>query len=246
MNSASKYTSQGFPKQAASFCDTMRSYGSFIGRHGMAVVRAAWTAYVDQQHRYPTGLIGQIIGERMLRQHAPETEWSVGLLQLQPTDRILEIGFGAGRGLALALAQAHQGRITGVDLSPAMIRAAAWRNRTAIERGQLLLVRGDVATLPFGEQCFDKLFSIHTFYFWPDLRAVCTRLIAILAHSGRLVSTFATARKLPNGDWNYWDVHRQAEALVKQLDQHPNVTATLMYGPDSRAYNNVAIVIDKA
>ena len=212
----------------------------------MTAVRAPWAAYIDQQHRYPTGLVGQIIGERMLRQHAPETKWSVGLLHLQPTDRTLEIGFGAGRGLALALAQVHQGCVTGVDLSPTMIRAAARRNRIAIERGQLFLVRGNVATLPFEEQRFDKLLSVHTFYFWPDPRAVCMQLVTILAHRGRLVSTFATARKLPNGGWNYWDIHHLAESLVKELDRYPNITATLLYGPDSRAYNNVAIVIDKA
>jgi SAM-dependent methyltransferase len=212
----------------------------------MTAVRTPWAAYVDQQHRYPTGFVGQIIGERMLRQHAPETEWSIELLHLQATDQILEIGFGAGRGLALALAQADEGRVTGVDLSPTMLRAAARRNRTAIERGQLFLVRGNVATLPFREQRFDKLLSIHTFYFWPDPSSVCTRLITLLAHNSRLVSTFATARKLPNGDWRYWEIHRQAEALVKELDHDPNITATLLYGPDSRAYNNVAIVIDKA
>ena len=212
----------------------------------MTTVRTLWAAYVDRQHRYPTGLVGQIIGERMLRQHAPETEWSIGLLHLQATDRMLEIGFGAGQGLALALAQIHQGCVTGIDLSPTMIRAATRRNRTAIERGQLLLVRGNVASLPFRDQYFDKLLSLHTFYFWPDPRAICTRLVSILAHTGRLVSTFATARKLANGDWNYWEVHQQAEALVKQLDHDPNITATLLYGPDSRTYNNVAIMIDKA
>jgi SAM-dependent methyltransferase len=223
----------------------MLPYSDFIGRYDMTALRAHWTAYIDQQHRYPTGLVGRIIGERMLRQHAPENEWSIGLLHLQPTDRILEIGFGAGRGLALALAQAHQGQVTGVDLSPTMIRAAARRNRTAVERGQLILVRGNIATLPFGEQRFDKVFSLHTFYFWPDPRAVCTRLVSLLAHAGRLVSTCATACKLPNGDWNYWDVHQLAKALVKEFDQYPNIAATLLYGPDSRAYNNVAIVIDK-
>jgi SAM-dependent methyltransferase len=212
----------------------------------MTAVRTPWAAYIDRQHRYPTGFVGQIIGRRMLRQHAPETAWSVGLLHIQPIDRILEIGFGAGRGLALALTQAHLGCVTGVDLSRTMIRAAARRNRLAIERGQLFLVCGDVATLPFEEQRFDKLFSVHTFYFWPDPRAVCTRLITILAHGGRLVSTFATARRLPNGDWKYWDIHPLAEALIQELDQYPNITATLRYGPDSRAYNNVAIVIDKA
>src|SRR4051794_23962152 len=88
-----------------------------MGEFSMTAFRAQWSAYVDRQHRYPTGLVGQIVGERMLRQHAPETDWSIGLLQLQPTDRILEIGSGAGRGLALALAHAHQGRVTGVDRS---------------------------------------------------------------------------------------------------------------------------------
>jgi ubiquinone/menaquinone biosynthesis C-methylase UbiE len=201
---------------------------------------------VDQQHRYPSGFIGQIIGERMLRQHAPETDWSIDLLHLQPTDRVLEIGFGAGRGLTRILEQAHQRRVTGMDLSPTMIRAAVRRNRTAIVRGQLILVRGNIATLPFGEQRFDKLCSTHTFYFWPDPWAVCTQLIRLLAHGGRLVSTFATARKRPNGEWQYWEVQHVAEALVKAFDPYPNIAATLLYGPNSRTYNNVAIVIDKA
>jgi ubiquinone/menaquinone biosynthesis C-methylase UbiE len=212
----------------------------------MAALRTLWAAYVDRQHRYPTGVVGQIIGERMLRQHTPETNWSIGLLNIQATDRILEIGFGAGRGLALALKRASQGRVTGLDLSSTMIRAAAQRNRTAIQRGQLVLLRGNVATLPFGQQLFDKLFTIHTFYFWPDPCAVCTRLVGLLARPGRLISTFATARKFPNGEWRYWDVQRRAEALVNEFDQHPGLRATLLYGPDSREYNNVAIAIDKA
>jgi SAM-dependent methyltransferase len=212
----------------------------------MQVLRAQWTAYIDQQHRYPAGLVGQIIGERMLRQHARETEWSVGLLNIQPADRMLEIGFGAGRGLTLALAQAYRGCVIGVDLSPTMIRAAIRRNQAAIEQGRLALLRGNIAALPFGEERFDKLFSIHTFYFWLDPGAVCTQLISLLAHGGRLVSTFATAHRLPNGDWSYWEVHRRAEALAQEFDRYPNITATLLYGPDSRQYNNVAIVIDRA
>jgi SAM-dependent methyltransferase len=189
--------------------------------------------------------VGQIISERMLLQHAPETEWTVGLLSLQPADRVLEIGFGAGRGLALAVDRAYQGRVTGVDLSPMMLRVAARRNRAAIKRGQLALLRGDITALPFGKHRFDKLFSIHTFYFWPDRRAVAIHLIDLLAEGGRLVSTFATARRLANREWQFWDVQRQAETLVLELDRYPNVTAKLMYGPDSRQFNNVAIVVDK-
>ena len=211
----------------------------------MKAFSASWAAYLDRQHQSPSGLVGQFIAERMVRQHAPETHWSIALLNLQPTDRILEIGFGAGRALALAVEQAHHGRITGMDLSPTMIRAATRRNRTAIEHGQLCLLRGTIGALPFGQRAFDKLFSIHTFYFWPEPHTVCRHLVSLLAEGGRLVSTLATAHRQANGEWSYWDVQQAVAALVKELDQCPGITATLEYGPDSRDYNNVAIVIDK-
>ena len=211
----------------------------------MTALKARWSAYLDQQHRYPSGLIGWLIGERMRRQHTPETEWSVDLLQLQPTDRVLEIGFGVGRGLALTLQQAIQGRVTGMDLSATMVQAASRRNRAALAHGQLALLRGDIAQLPFGNQQFDKIFSIHTFYFWPDPSAICQQLINLLARGGRLVSTFATAHSLPDGERVYWPVHQRAEVLVREVEQQTNSAAHLAIGPDSRQYNNVAVVIDR-
>ena len=211
----------------------------------MTAFRKQWSAYIDRQHRYPTGLIGRLIGERMRRQHAPETEWSVDLLDLQPTDRVLEIGFGAGRGLGLALRQAIQGRVTGMDLSPTMIQAALRRNRAARACGRLTLLCGDIARLPFGNQQFNKILSIHTLYFWPDPHEICHHLIKLLAHGGRVVSTFATAHTLPTGERVYWPLHQRAEALVRDIQQQANIAAHLAYGPDSRQYNNVAIVIDK-
>jgi SAM-dependent methyltransferase len=211
----------------------------------VAALSARWSAYIDRQHRYPTGLIGCLIGERMRRQHAPETEWSVDLLDLQPTDRVLEIGFGVGRGLALSLQQAIQGRVIGVDLSPTMIQAALRRNRAALAGGQLALLRGDIAQLPFGSHQFDKILSIHTLYFWPDPHAICHHLIKLLAQGGRVVSTFATARTLASGERVYWPLHQRAEALVRDIQQQANIAAYLAYGPDSREYNNVAIMIDK-
>jgi SAM-dependent methyltransferase len=212
----------------------------------MIALRAKWSAHVDQQHRHPKGVIGRVVGERMRHQHTPETEWSVELLQIKPSDQVLEIGFGVGRGLALALQQAIEGHVTGIDVSATMIQAAIQRNRAALVHGQLSLLRGDIATLPFGNQQFDKIFSIHTFYFWPDPSAICQQLINLLAHCGRVVSTFATAHTLPNRERVYWPLHERAEALVREVQQQTNIAATLAYGPDSRQYNNVAIVIDKS
>src|SRR4051812_427787 len=71
----------------------------------MSALQTRWTTFIDGQHRYPTGIAGQLIGRRMLRQHAPETRWTISTLDIQPTDRVLEVGFGAGHGLALAAQQ---------------------------------------------------------------------------------------------------------------------------------------------
>jgi ubiquinone/menaquinone biosynthesis C-methylase UbiE len=211
----------------------------------VTALTARWSAYLDRHHRYPTGPIGRLIGERMRRQHTPETHWSVDLLHIQPTDRVLEIGFGVGAGLTLTLRQAIRGHVTGIDLSATMLRAASRRNRTALAQRQLALLRGDIAQLPFRDQQFDKILSIHTFYFWPEPGTVCRQLLNLLAHGGRLVSTFATARATPSGERVYWPLHQRAEALVRDIQQQAKVAARLVDGPDSRQYNNVAIVIDK-
>jgi SAM-dependent methyltransferase len=205
-------------------------------------LREYWSAYIDRQHRQPAGLVGRIIGERMRRQHAAETDWSIDLLQIQPVDRVLELGFGAGRGLALALQRASEGGVVGIDLSETMIRAAVRPHRAAIARGQLALLRGDLANLPFGQQQFDKIFSVHTFYFWPDPGLIARQLLAALRGGGRMAITFATAETLASGERVYWPLHQRAAELVSQLVRLPNVTARLAYGPDSRQYNNVAIV----
>jgi ubiquinone/menaquinone biosynthesis C-methylase UbiE len=211
----------------------------------MLVIRAKWSAYLDRQHRYPNGPFGQVIGERMVRQHALETAWSIGLLDLQPDDRVLEVGCGAGQGLALARKHGQSRHIIGVDLSATMLQSAARRNKAARTRGHIALLRGDIAALPFHEQHFDKIVSIHTFYFWLDPRAIVQQIIALLAPGGRCVTTFATARTSPDGERVYWPLHEHAQALVGEINQERGVHATFLTGPDSREFNNVAILIEK-
>ena len=47
------------------------------------------------------------------------------LLDLQPTDHVLEIGSGAGRGLTLMLKHTPPGQVVGIDLSATMVQVAA-------------------------------------------------------------------------------------------------------------------------
>jgi cyclopropane fatty-acyl-phospholipid synthase-like methyltransferase len=208
-------------------------------------LRAKWTAYLDAQHRNPSGGVGRLVGERMGYQHAPETRWSLSLLALRPGDRVLDLGCGAGHGISLLHHRQPDQPVVGVDLSETMLRSAARRNRGALARRRLSLLRADIGSLPFRPASFERIVSIHTFYFWPNPRELVERLTTLLAPAGRMVAIFATARTEATGVRVYWPLHERAQALVGELERAPGVHATFVTGPDSRQYNNVAIVLDK-
>ena len=208
----------------------------------MTMLQTRWSAFLDRQHRDPAGLVGQFVGERMVRQHAPETAWTLDLLGIRPADRLLELGFGAGRALALAAERAPGGLVLGIDRSPTMVRAAARRNQAARQAGRMVLLRGDLGALPFAGRRFDKIWSIHTFYFWPDPPRLLAELMRMLAPGGTLAITMATGQVTPGGELAYWPLHQRVELLVSEL-RGRGVDASLEHGPNSRQYNNVAIVV---
>lgn len=182
----------------------------------------------------------------MLHQHAIETDWTVEGLDISPRERVLEVGFGPGRGLSLALQKANSGRVIGVDISPAMLGAARRLNRAAIESGRLNLEGGDAAALPFRKESFDKIFSIHTSYFWPRPEVILQEFFQLLVPGGRAVITFAAAKQRATGEWDDLDVRAAAERLVESFSSDARLSAKLEHGPTARGYGNVGLVIDKA
>jgi hypothetical protein len=59
------------------------------------------------------------------------------------------------------------------------------------------------------------------------------------------VIAFATAETRPTGERVFWPLHERAHALVHELQHQAGLSVHLEHGPDSRQFNNVAIVIDR-
>jgi SAM-dependent methyltransferase len=207
------------------------------------LISSAWSALMDRQHQLPQGLIGRLVGERMTRQHAIETLWTLEKLRLAPNDSVLELGFGAGRALLLALSQTNSGVVVGVDLSPTMIQAARRKLEQSTGGQTAALLRADILALPLVDASFDKIFSIHTYYFWRQSPAVLGDLYRMLSPNGRLVLTMATAKKDAHGEWVYWPLQAiLEEEIVPGLKRTGFHEVSLERGPDSRSYNNVALI----
>lgn len=128
----------------------------------------SFTQSLRAQFGRPTGFWGRVAG--MIMANRPSNKernaWTVSLLDVQPDDRVLEIGFGPGLAIERISQIAHHGFVGGVDHSEAMLRQARNRNAAAIRQGRVDLRLGGVQELPaFGEP-FDKILAVNSFQFW--------------------------------------------------------------------------------
>jgi ubiquinone/menaquinone biosynthesis C-methylase UbiE len=84
----------------------------------------------------------------------------VGELDIQPDDRVLEIGCGHGVAATLVCERLEGGRLTAVDRSPKMIQAAARRNAAHVEAGKAEFLVAALEDLDLGDRRFDKIFAV--------------------------------------------------------------------------------------
>ena len=201
----------------------------------------------NQQYRSPSGMMGWLAGERMVRQHGPETAWTINLLEVQPTDTVLEVGFGAGQAIKLAAEKASDGRVMGIDLSGVMVRVATRRNAQAVKAGRVALAQGNLTALPFEEQHFDKIMTIHTFYFWSEPAQPLSELYRVLKPGGRLVITLSTGKINARGEVEVWPPLQSAleEQVMPGLQREGFQVVRLERGPNSRQYTSVAVIGEK-
>jgi SAM-dependent methyltransferase len=158
-------------------------------------MRARLLRALNRQASSPSGLFGHLLGLIWRREHARLNAEVLSQLDVQAGHDVLEVGCGPGEAMHEARRHAVDGRIVGVDISELMVGLARARNREAVARGQLEVHLGDIASLPLGEATFERIFSVHSIYFWRDVDGVLAKLAAALKPGGKLLLAFR-----PEGD----------------------------------------------
>jgi ubiquinone/menaquinone biosynthesis C-methylase UbiE len=136
------------------------------------------------QFAHPRGLLGRLVGHLMAINNRDRGAWVRGLLDVRPVHRVLEIGCGPGVDLvALSKRVSH---VTGLDVSSEMVRQARGRAAQAIAEGRATVALGDVASMPFESASFDRVFSVNSVQFWPDLALGAREAARVLRPGGLL------------------------------------------------------------
>lgn len=141
-----------------------------------------------RQFHNPTGPGGHVVGWIMGRRssNVQRSRWAVELLDIQPTDRVIELGCGPGVAIAALASQASQGLVVGVDHSEVMIRQASRRNAAAIRAGRVRLIHAPVEHMELIDGPFDVAVAVNTIGFWPEPEVRLREIGQILRTGGRI------------------------------------------------------------
>jgi ubiquinone/menaquinone biosynthesis C-methylase UbiE len=178
------------------------------------IPKRLWAA----QLRQPTGLFGKIVMGDFLNQHNEKMNiLAVEMLDLQPTDRVLDIGFGGGVTIAEMLKTIDTGKIDGVDFSKVMVEQGKQKFKDAIAAGKVSIEFADVQQLPFNDNTFDKICTVNTIYFWPQPLAALQEIKRVLKSSGKLVIGIRSADKMRELPVTQYNFRLYAPEAVKEL-----------------------------
>jgi arsenite methyltransferase len=153
--------------------------------------------YLASQLRRPSGLVGKFVVAPLLnRRNAVLNDAVLQALEVEATDRVLEVGFGGGDLLSRVLPLISSGHVIGADFSQDMVDICTRRFSSAVGSGTLQLVCASVEQLPLPDGSVDKVCTANTIYFWDDPSAAASELHRVIAPGGRLVIGFAPRETL--------------------------------------------------
>nr|WP_320131813.1 class I SAM-dependent methyltransferase [uncultured Holophaga sp.] len=165
--------------------------------------------------RQPSGLVGRYVARWMNQANGDINSTALHLAMAQGGARLLEVGFGGGSLLQMALELPTLASVTGLDASPDMVKRARRKLRGPLQEGRLQLHQGLITELPFGPAHFDAVVSVNTLNFWPSLEAPLRECRRVLAPGGRLVLGFDDKE-----DMCQWSGHHHGFTLYEVAEVH--------------------------
>lgn len=174
--------------------------------------------FIASQFKKPTGLFGRFTSNIMIKGNRKNYERLIKELDIQPQDKILEIGYGPGEGIHMIVEANPTCTIHGIDFSPLMYKRARKLNHGSIDRGALRLQQGDFLKTSIAERNYDKIFCLNVVYFWNPLKEPFEKVLSLLKKGGTFHIYMADRNalikmKTPDSIFNKYAIEKVVDML---------------------------------
>ena len=109
------------------------------------------------------------------------------LERVAPGSRVLDVGCGGGQHAVHMVGRRPDLRVTGLDLSPELVRRARRLAAKAGVADRVEFVQGDALKLDFRDQDFDHVYCAGSIKHWPDQRRGLEECLRVLRPGGRFL-----------------------------------------------------------
>jgi ubiquinone/menaquinone biosynthesis C-methylase UbiE len=122
-------------------------------------------------------------GDEMEDHHSDITEQTLAIMELQPTDRVLDLGCGTGWASRRLARLVPQGEVIGVDVADEMLRRA---EKSSEGVTNVRYQWGTAENIPAKDHVFTKVLSVESFYYYADQGKALDEVRRVMAPGGRL------------------------------------------------------------
>lgn len=155
--------------------------------------------FLARQLSKPSKVIGPLILAQLWNhRNKALNDAALRFLGIEPGDDALEVGFGGGYLLGEVLTRVTHGLVAGIDVSAAMTDYCQSRFRRQLLAGKLDLKCASVSSIPYGDERFNKVYSVNSLFYWPDVGQGLKECWRVLRAGGIFVLIFTSRASLKN------------------------------------------------
>ena len=151
---------------------------------------------IAKQLRKPNGIFAGKVGNEMNKTNSFLYDFTINAMQLTDNESILEIGFGNGKFFDKIFSTANNLKISGLDFSTEMVKAATSNNPSTSNSGKLTLRLCSSDKIPFPDNSFDKVFCINVIYFWEQPADHLKEIYRVIKPGGTFYTSIRTKETL--------------------------------------------------
>ncbi|HWS18497.1 MAG TPA: class I SAM-dependent methyltransferase [Candidatus Elarobacter sp.] len=122
-------------------------------------------------------------GDEMEGHHSDITEQTLALMEIQPVDRILDLGCGTGWAARRMARIVTAGEVVGLDVADEMLRRA---EQASSAFKNVRYAWGSAEKIPEADNTFNKVLSVESFYYYADQGKALDELRRVMSSGAKL------------------------------------------------------------